>query len=256
MTDFEGHSAGGRVTPPQWVLVTLAAAIVVTAAAVAILALRGSNGKGSTVATGATSTTLVPTTTIGIRPGLPESTTSVTDTTLPAITAPTTTPTTTVTTAANTTTTAHATTTTTVGLAACPDAGLQSDTTTDHRTYHPGDPVTVTVKVKNISAQRCQIANPFPTPHVAPVAISAAGGGVVWQPATQINGVVALPAPQVLGPGESYGWATVLWKQDTCVAPCAEGDGAAHQQVPFGIYRAAPVNAPPGQSAEFTILPR
>ncbi|MDQ6616379.1 MAG: hypothetical protein M3083_16975 [Actinomycetota bacterium] len=227
----------GPAGPPR-ALMVVAAAIVVVAVAVAVLAARGHNG--NRVLTQGTSTTIG----LGVAPGAPGVTVTaappVSDTT-PVTAAPTTTATTMV----NPTTTAGTTTTTTVAVADCATGDLQAVTTTDRSTYTSGQFVNISVTVKNVSANRCQIQNPFPNPFVIPISISR-GSTVVWQPGSTVNGVVARVPPKVLAPDESYGWTSVQWNQRMCVAPSCSDKGPDSPLVPpvTGTYTATPQNAP------------
>lgn len=232
---------------PPVALAAVAAAIVLVAAALVVLSARGHGGGHKLVLTQGTSTTAGPTSTLAAAPGV----SSVTPTSAPPVSDSTTAaPTTTATSVGATTTTGATTTvgpTTTVAVVDCATGDLQTRTATDKPGYTSGETVTITVTVKNVSARRCQIESPMPNPFADAVTINALNNPAtpVWQPARLANGTVVNVDPRPLAPNESYTWATVQWKQDLCVSPCAERAGSNPPRVPVpAIYQASPLNAP------------
>jgi hypothetical protein len=244
-----GGGPGPNGRPPV-ALMAVAAAIVVVLVSLAVLSSRGG---GKVVLTQGTSTTAGATTsTLGLAPGAPGASGV---TTTPPTAAPTTAPaTTTPTTTVNPTTTPAPTSTapaTTVAVVDCTTSDLKSVTTTDKGVYAPGQLVTITVMVTNVSGRTCVIQQPTANPFTPPLMI-ATGTSVVWLPAQLANGVIA-DIPKTVAPNGSYAWATVQWDQHQCVSPCTR-EGPEGAQVGAGPYVATPRGAPGDVTpATFTI---
>jgi hypothetical protein len=139
----------------------------------------------------------------------------------------------------------------------CTVTDLQTTTGTDRAVYKSGDPVTITVRVTNISPTRCQIAHPYPQTFASTIKITGATG-TVWAPAAAVAGIFITPQPKTLASGESYDWTTAMWNQHMCVAPCnTRGDGQGGL-VSAGTYVAQPndglVPPSPAASTSFKVI--
>ncbi|HEX3542009.1 MAG TPA: hypothetical protein VHT75_16370 [Acidimicrobiales bacterium] len=249
-----GVAGRPKIGPRTLALASIAAAIVLVAAALVFLPGRGHPRQIAVLA---------PTTTTNAADTVPTSPDTSLPQTTPATEAPTTPPTTapaatsTSAVAATTPTSVPRTTvapTTTTVPKTC--VNLPATTASDKGVYIPGATVTITVTVRNSGAQACRIYGPYPPILTNTIEItSKATGAVVWAPVNFIQGSEPPPKPLDLVPGASYVWTTVQWDQHPCASPCNQNtvpEGPA--LVPGGDYTAQPTSgpAPPGPATPVT----
>src|SRR5579872_3459469 len=98
----------------------------------------------------------------------------------------------------------------------CAQSSLVTAVHTDRPTYPSGADVAVTIDVTNSGSAACAVAMPYPETFGSTVQILDSSGSVVWAPGPRAEGVLALPQPINLNPGQSYTWTTVMWDQHYC----------------------------------------
>lgn len=128
---------------------------------------------------------------------------------------------------------------------------------TDRSTYGPGESATITVIVTNTGPGACSIAQPYAQTFGSTVEIVDPSGSVVWAPGARAMGVLVMPRPISLSPGQSYTWTTAMWDLHYCQGSCATngpGAGTEGAAVPAGAYRAQPLVSPPSPAQAATLV--